>query len=198
MMKFSVILMLLGAVTPAAAQRVTLGAGVNAGSMPRALNSICASPRQLNGGGLSATAGLQGTRIRLAATFDFLSNGGTMAVASCVPLPPGISVDSTYADAGTSANALSATASIMPGDGFDVGVQAGWVLDHDSWFIGPVVGGQYRFLRAEAVGRLHRISFQEVTRDYDGTTVREVGRTDETERTWGIAVRLLVMTGRTR
>jgi hypothetical protein len=172
-----------------------VGAGLNAGSIPRALSPLCAAPRRLNGAGVSATAALTARRLRVSAAVDYLSNGGTVAVASCVPLPPGISVDSSYADAGTSAVSFSGAAWLRVVRPFDAGVEAGWVHDHESWFIGPALGAQLSRVRVEASARLHSISFQEVTRDYDGVTVREVSRTDETERAWGFTVRAVFLLG---
>ena len=189
------LVLLFAAPASGQAQRIVLGAGVNAGSIPRALPPLCASARRLNGGGVSATGVTSVQRIRLAATIDYLSNGGTISVASCVPLPPGVSVDSTYADAGTSAVAISGGAWLRVASPVDLGVEAGWVHDRQSWFIAPALAAQYGRFRLEAVARMHTISFEEVTRDYDGTTVREVSRTEESEQAWGFTARLLILTG---
>jgi hypothetical protein len=179
----------------AVAQQIAVGAGLNAGSIPRALSPLCASPRRLNGAGLSATAGMTMPRARVSATVDYLSNGGAVSVADCVPLPPGISVDSAYADAGTSAVSFSGAAWLRVAGPLDAGVEAGWVHDHESWFIAPALAAQFSRVRVEASARLHSISFEEVTRDYDGITVREVSRTDETERAWGFTVRAVFLFG---
>ena len=183
-------------VPPAAAQRITFGAGVNAGSIPRAMAPLCASPRRLNGGGLSATGGIALQRLRITASIDYLSNGGTMSVADCVPLPPGISVDSAYADAGSSAVSISAGGWLRVAGPLDVGAEAGWVHDHQSWFIAPGLGAQVSRVRVEAVARRHTISFGEVTREYDGVTVRELTRREDKERSWGFTVRLLILGAR--
>lgn len=187
--------MLLAAPAPGVAQQFGFGAGVQAGSIPRALPPLCAAARRLNGGGLSATAHARMQRIRLTATADYLTNGGTASVASCLPLPPGISVDSSYADGGTSAVALSAGAWLRVAAPLDLGVEAGWVLDRQSWFVAPAIGAQLSRFRVEALARLHTISFEEVTRDYDGTTVRVVSRREESEHSWGFVARLLFFIG---
>jgi hypothetical protein len=190
--------LLLAAPAAGHAQRIALGAGVNAGSIPRALPPLCAAARRLDGGGVSATASASMQRIRVAATIDYLTNGGTISVASCVPLPPGISVDSTYADASTSAVAFSGGAWLRAAGLFDAGVEAGWVHDRQSWFIAPGVAARYGRFRAEGLARVHTISFEEVTRDYDGSTVREISRREKSEQAWGFTARLLILTGATR
>jgi hypothetical protein len=74
-------------------------------------------------------------------------------------------------------------------------VEAGWVHDRRSWFIAPALAAQYARFRLEALARRHTISFEEVTRDNDGSTVREISRREESEHAWGFTARLLIMTG---
>ena len=191
-------LLLAGATAPLTAQQLTFGAGVNAGTIPRALPPLCDAARRLSGGGVSATANASMSRVRINATVDYLSNGGTVSVAGCIPLPPGISVDSSYGDTGTSAVAFTGGAWLRIAAPLDAGVEAGWVHDRQSWFIAPAIATHFWILRVEALARLHTISFEEITRESTSTTVREISRQDKSEHAWGFTARALVLTGRRR
>ncbi len=188
-------LLLGGIVMSASAQRIVFGGGLNGGSVPRAMAPLCASARRLNGGGLSASAALVANKIRLNANLDYLASVLGVSVAECLP-GTGISVDSAFAPADRSAFTLSGAAWLPVAKQIDLGLESGWVLKHSSWFIGPAIGGQHRHLRAEIVGRFHINSFEEVTHDFTSSPSRVILRTDRTERSWGVAARLLLLTRR--
>jgi hypothetical protein len=183
------------AIVPAAAQQVVLGGGINGGSVPRAMAPLCNGARRLDGGGLSGSVALVAQGLRLAANVDHVARVGGMSVAGCVA-GTGVSVDSSFAPADRSAFALSASAWKSIADRFDLGLEAGRVIEHSSWFVGPAVGGQYGRVRAEIIGRLHVTSFDEITRDFDTSPVREISRRDRSERSWGVAARVLLVTDR--
>jgi hypothetical protein len=183
-----------GAIVPASAQQIVLGGGINAGSVPRAMAPLCNGARRLDGGGLSASGALVTKRLRLSANVDHVAVTG-MSVAECVPRT-GISTDSSFARADRSTFTLSAAVWTPVADRFDFGVESGWVINHASWFVGPAVGGQYGRVRAEIIGRLHLTSFDEITRDFNSVPVREISRSDESERSWGIAARVMLLTHR--
>lgn len=178
---------------PLAAQHLVFGGGVNFGSIPRAENPLCRSARRLVGPGLSARGGVALGALRLDAALDFVTNGGVTEVADCVPRT-GISVDSVFAPAGSSATTVSAGAWLPALRMLRVGAEAGWVLDHSSWFIGPALGARYRSFAVEVTARRHAISFDEVTTDFGPPTVREIARRSRTERSWGAVARFLLVT----
>jgi hypothetical protein len=184
-----------GAIVPASAQQIVIGGGINGGSVPRAMAPLCNGARRLDGGGLSASGALVAKRLRLNANVDYVKQLGGMSVAECVART-GISTDSSFARADRSTFTLSAAAWLPIADRFDFGVESGWVINHASWFVGPAVGGQYGRVRAEIIGRLHLTSFDEITRDFNSVPVREISRSDESERSWGIAARVLLLTHR--
>jgi hypothetical protein len=179
---------------PASAQAFVVGGGINGGSIPRAMAPLCSGARRLSGGGLSGSAAFVANRIRLAANIDYVA-AGSVSVAGCVP-GSGISVDSSFAPADNSAVTLSAAAWLMVVKPVDVGVETGWVKSHSSWFVGPAIGAQYGFLRAEVAGRLHITSFEEITSDFDATPVRVLSRRDLSESSWGLTARILLVTRR--
>jgi hypothetical protein len=80
------------------------------------------------------------------------------------------------------------------GSALRLGAETGRVLDHSSWFVGPAVGARYRNFRFEVTVRRHVTTFDEVTREFDPSTVREISRTSRSEHSWGAAVRFLLMT----
>jgi hypothetical protein len=188
-------LLIGGVIDPASAQQIVFGGGINGGSVPRAMAPLCDSARRLDGGGLSASAALVAKGMRLNANIDHVAKIGVVSVAGCVP-GTGVSVDSSFAPADRSAFTLSAAAWIPVADQLDVGLETGWVIKHSSWFIGPAVGGQHRHVRAEIVGRLHINSFDEITRDFNSSPVREISRRDRSERSWGVAARVMLLTRR--
>jgi hypothetical protein len=155
---------------------------------------LCASARRLNGGGLSASAAFLAGSIRLNANLDYVT-AASMSVAGCLP-GTGISVDSAFAPAHNSAVTLSAAAWTRVAGPFDLGLETGWVRNHSSWFIGPAAAGQYGYLRAEVVGRLHITSFDEITHDFDVSPVRVISRREQSESSWGITARILLLTRR--
>lgn len=178
---------------PLAAQNLHFGAGVNFGSIPRAENPLCASARRLVGPGVSARAGLAFRALRLSATVDHVTNGGVTEAAGCVPRT-GISTDSVFAPAGTSATTLGATAWLPMSRILRAGAEAGWVLDHSSWFVGPALGAQYRRFGIEIAGRRFATSFDEVTTDYGPPFRGEVARASRVESSWGLIARVLLVT----
>jgi hypothetical protein len=188
-------LLIGGVIDPASAQQIVFGGGINGGSVPRAMAPLCDSARRLDGGGLSASAALVAKGMRLNANIDHVAKIGVVSVAGCVP-GTGVSVDSSFAPADRSAFTLSAAAWIPVADQLDVGLETGWVIKHSSWFIGPAVGGQHRHVRAEIVGRLHINSFDEITRDFNSSPVREISRRDRSERSWGVVARVMLLTRR--
>ena len=188
-------LLIGGVIDPASAQQIVFGGGINGGSVPRAMAPLCDGARRLDGGGLSASAALVAKGMRLNANIDHVAKIGVVSVAGCVP-GTGVSVDSSFAPADRSAFTLSAAAWIPVADQLDVGLETGWVIKHSSWFIGPAVGGQHRHVRAEIVGRLHINSFDEIMRDFNSSPVREISRRDRSERSWGVAARVMLLTRR--
>jgi hypothetical protein len=188
-------LLIAGVVVRASAQRIVFGGGINGGSVPRAMAPLCNGARRLDGGGLSAGGGVVATRIRLNANIDHLANVGGVSVAECVA-GTGVAVDSSFASADRSAFILSGAAWVQVVNRLELGLETGWVLEHSSWFIGPAMGGQHGRVRAEIVGRLHITSFDEVTRDFTTSPVREISRTEQSERSWGVVARILIVTRR--
>jgi hypothetical protein len=173
------------------AQRMFLGGGVGAASVPRAQNPLCNSARRLNGADLTAQAGVAVKQFRLAANYDFVFSGSA-SVADCVPRT-GIVVDSLFAEAGTETSSLSAEAWYHMHPMLGAGASIGFLPGHDSWFWGAGLSAQYRWLRAEMFARRYHASFEEITRDYD-PPVRELNRSSHTEGSWGWTVRLLLIT----
>lgn len=188
-------LLIGGVIVPASAQQIAFGGGINGGSVPRAMAPLCDGARRLDGGGLSASAALVARRMRLNANLDHVSKIGGVSVAGCVP-GTGIAVDSSFAPADRYAFTLSVAAWIPVASQLDLGLETGWVIKHSSWFIGPAIGGQHRHARAEIIGRLHISSFDEVTRDFNSSPVREISRTEQSEPSWGVAARILLVTRR--
>ena len=188
-------LLISAVIVPASAQQTVFGVGINGGSVPRAMAPLCAGARRLDGGGLSASAALVAKRMRLNANLDHVAKIGGVSVAGCVP-GTGIAVDSSFTPADRSAFTLSGAAWVPVANQLDLGLETGWVIKHSSWFIGPAIGAQHRHVRAEIIGRLHITSFDEVTRDFNSSPVREISRTEQSERSWGVAARILLVTSR--
>ena len=103
-------------------------------------------------------------------------------------------MDSTFGPSNTAALTASGDGWFLATRYLSVGVGAGWVPGRDSWFASGGIGLQYRKIRAEIVARRHSISFDEVTRDFTDSGVREVSRSSNTEHSWGGIVRLLFVT----
>ena len=184
--------LLIGTPFRANAQRVFFGAGAGVASVPRSLAPLCGSARRLTGPTFSAQAGLYAARLRVSTGLD-VTWRGYHEVASCIP-GTGTSVDSVFAPAGTTATTAAGAISFLAARQLDLSVGAGWVPDHESWFISSGVGSQYRKIRAEVTARWHRTSFEEITREFTGQGVREISRSAHTEGSWGGAVRLLLVT----
>ncbi len=173
------------------AQRAFFGAGFGAASVPRSLAPLCGSARRLTGGTFSAQTRFHAKRLRVSTGLDFTARGYTDA-ASCVPRV-GISVDSIFGPSNTAALTASGDVSFLATRQLSVGVGAGWVPGRDSWFTSGGVGLQYRKIRAEIAARRHRISFDEVTREFTNPGVREISRSSRTEESWGWLVRSLLV-----
>lgn len=174
------------------AQQTFFGAGVGAASVPRSLAPLCGSARRLTGGSFSAQAGFGAKRLRVVAGLDFTARGYSDA-ASCIPRD-GITVDSIFGPSNTAALTASGDVWFLATRLLSAGVGAGWVSGRDSWFTSGGVGGQYRKVRAEILGRRHHASFDEVTREFTNPGVREISRSAQTEESWGWLVRLLFVT----
>jgi len=187
-----VCLLMLGAVTTLNAQRLLLGGGVAAGTIPRALEPLCASARRLNGVGLTARVGLDAGSFQAVASLDYVSRLGVRDAADCVARS-GIWVDSAFASAGNSATSLGVSGSIPLNRVLRIGAEAGHVLKHSSWFIGPALGVQVSRIRLEVSARRHFTSYDQITRDYQLGNVLELSRESRTEGSWGAAARLLLL-----
>jgi hypothetical protein len=174
------------------AQRAFFAAGVGAASVPRSLAPLCGSARRLTGGSFSAQAGFLAKRLRVSTGLDFTARGYSDA-ASCIPRA-GISVDSIFGPANTASITAGGDAWFLATRELSVSVGAGWVPGRDSWFTSGGVGGQYRKIRAEILARRHRVSFDELTREFTNPGVREISRTSHTEHPSGWLVRLLFVT----
>jgi hypothetical protein len=174
------------------AQRAFFGAGVGAASVPRSLAPLCGSARRLKGGSFSAQAGFLAKRLRVSTGLDLTARGYSDA-ADCVPRA-GISVDSIFGPANTTALTAGGDVWFLATRQLSVGVGAGWVPGRDSWFTSGGVGAQYRKIRAEILARRHRVSFDEITREFTNPGVREISRTSHTEHSSGWLVRLLFVT----
>ena len=170
-------------------QQVVVGGGLGLGTIPRALAPLCSGAQRLDGGGVTARAGAIIGALHANVTFDWITTA-SVAVAGCVA-ETGVQVDSVFDDAGNSAATLGGSISLPISSALHAGAEGGWVLQHSSWFVGPVFGARYRRFRLEAVGRYHTISFEEVTTDFGPPAVTELSRESRTENSWGGAVRLL-------
>jgi hypothetical protein len=176
---------------PLVAQNLEFGGGANVGSIPRAENPLCRSARRLTGPGLSLRGGIALGSLHLSGTMDHVTNGGVTEMADCVPRT-GVSVDSIFAPADQSATTLGVTAWVPALRVLRIGAEAGWVVDHSSWFIGPAIGARYRMFALEVAARRHATSFDEVTTDFGPPTVRELSRESRVESSWGLITRLLL------
>ena len=174
------------------AQRVFYGAGAGAGSVPRSLAPLCGSARRLNGATFSAQAGFYAKRLRVSTGLDFTARGYSDA-ASCIS-KVGISVDSIFGPANTAALTTAGDVWFLATRQLSVSVGAGWIPGRDAWFTSGGVGAQYRKIRAEITARRHRTSFEEVTRDFASSGVREISRSSHTEDSWGGLARILLVT----
>ncbi len=183
---------LFGAPTSANAQRAFFGAGVGVASVPRSLTPLCGAARRLNGASLSAQAGFYAKRLRVSAVLEGTARGYADA-AECVPRA-GISVDSMYAPGSSAAVTAGAEMWYPATSHLGLSVGTGWVLDHRAWYLSGGVGWQYRKLRVEMVARRHRISFDEVRRDFGSGTTREISRSSQTEAAWGGLIRVVLVT----
>lgn len=128
------------------------------------------------------------------ASLEYVTRAGRYDVAGCVPRPPGVFVDSTFATAGNSATSVGVTAWIPTRTAVVAGIETGWVVGHSSWFVGPVVGVRYRHVRLELQGRRHATSFDEVTREYGQSSARELSRARSSEGSWGGVARVMLFT----
>ena len=174
------------------AQRLLLGAGAAAGTVPRALAPLCGSARRLNGVGVTARAGFDARSFRVFSSLDYVGRFGVTDAADCIARS-GVWVDSTFAPAGNSATSLSIGGSIPLYNVVHIGAEIGRVLDHSSWFIGPAVGIQVRRVRIETAVRRHSASFEEITRENETGSVREISRKSRSESSWGAIARLLLL-----
>ena len=183
---------LLSTPVGANAQRVFFGAGIGAASVPRSLEPLCRSARRLSGSAFSAQAGFDAKRVRVSTTLD-LTVRGYREVAGCVPRI-GVSVDSIFGPSNTAALTAAGDVWFLATRQLSVGAGAGWVPGRDSWFASGGVGVQYRKMRMEIVARRHRVSFDEITREFANPGVREISRSSHTEASWGGIGRLLFVT----
>lgn len=174
------------------AQSLVLGAGLNVGTIPRALEPLCASARRLRGVGATARAGVGIGQLQIAATLDYVNRLGARDAADCVA-PVGIRTDSSFADAGNSAASLGVTAWIALVQGIGAGAEVGSVIGHSSWFVGPAVGAQVGHVRVEVAAHWHAVSFDAITRDYGSGTTHEISRKSESQRSWGGVARVLLV-----
>jgi hypothetical protein len=191
-LSFASLVFFLTVVQELPAQRSYLAAGVSTGSIPRALHPLCASTRRLRGVGLSASGGLSAGAFRVGATLDYIGRFGVGEAADCVPRQ-GTSVDSTFADADNTATSLSINAWAPAIGVLEVGAEGGWVLNHASWFIGPIVSIQFGRVRSEVAVRRHSTKYQEITRVYEPSNTREISRVARSEKAWGAVARVLVL-----
>jgi hypothetical protein len=185
------LVLLCGAPAGAAAQRSFFGAGVGVASLPRSLTPLCGSARRLTGPTLNVLAGFHANRLRVSTGLDATARGYSDA-AGCVPRV-GTSVDSIFAQGTNSAVTAAGDVWLVVTRQLNLGVGAGWVPGHESWFLSGGLGSQYRKLRLELAARWHRASFEEVTRDFSVPGVREISRSSHTEGSWGGVVRLLLV-----
>lgn len=184
----------LSVITPStarvAAQAITVGGGVSVGSVPRALAPLCASARRLDGWGVSGRVGLTAGFLRIGGAVDYLTRYGAMDVASCIPRS-GIAIDSSFSSAGRSALTVALSAWIPVTSGVRVGAEAGRVINHASWFVGPALGAQYRRIGVEVGVRRHLTDFDEIVRNYGSGTTHEISRTRRSEDSWGLVARFM-------
>ena len=186
------LVVLLGTPVCAGAQRVFFGAGVGAASVPRSLEPLCRSARRLTGAAFSAQGGFDANRLRVATSLD-LTVRGYREVAGCVPRV-GISVDSIFGPSNTASLTAAGDVWFLATRQLSAGVGAGWVPGRDSWFMSGGFGVQYWKIRMEMVARRHRVSFEQITREYTNPGVREISRSSHTEESWGGIGRLLFVT----
>ena len=186
------LVLLFGTPIRANAQRAFVGAGVGVASLPRSLEPLCGSARRLTGPTLSAQAGLYAKQLRLSAGLDVTARGYSEA-ADCIA-KVGTAVDSIFAADNNTAMTAAGNVWFLATRELNVGVGAGWVPGHESWFTSGGVGMQYRRIRAEITARWHRTSFDEVVREFTGQGVREISRSSHTESSWGGSIRLLLVT----
>ena len=175
----------------AAAQHFSFAGGVNVGSVPRALAPLCASARRLGGIGLSGRVELSTIRVRVGATVEHVARIGVHDAASCIPRS-GLSVDSMFARAGRSATTLAVNAWVPIDEMWRIGAEAGRVINHSSWFVGPALGARHKLVQIEVSARRHITRFDEITRDYGPSGVREISRLSRSEGAWGAVARLLI------
>lgn len=173
-------------------QGLFLEGGVNVGTAPRALEPLCGSARRLRGVGVTARGGMAAGAFRVGAALDYISRVGVRDAADCVPRI-GTSVDSSFAPAGNSAATLSLGGSVAINRLLRVGAEGGWVVGHSSWYVGPTLGVQFRRARLEVAPRWHVTAFDDITREYGSSGVRETSRTSRFERSWGAVGRLLLI-----
>lgn len=185
---------LVASALPASAQQVTFAAGVGIGSIPRALAPLCSGERRLNGLAATGRAGVVLRAFRFDAGLEYITRAGRYDAASCVPLPPGVFVDSSFAPAGFSAASVGVTAWIPSGKTVVAGLETWWILGHSSWFVGPVVGVRHGHVRLELQGRRHATSLDEVTREIGQSSGRELSREKRSEGSWGGVVRVMLST----
>jgi hypothetical protein len=174
------------------AQRLLLEGGANVGTVPRALEPLCASARRLRGVGVTARGGLARGAFHVGATIDLISRIGVRDAADCVPRS-GTTVDSAFAPAGNSATSLGINGWVSIKRVLQFGAETGWIVNHSAWFVGPTLGVQFGRVRAEAGVRRHIVKFDEITRVYGNASVIELSRASRSESSWGGVARLLLI-----
>lgn len=187
------LMMIVASPAAARAQTPFAGAGIGVSSIPRSREPLCGPARRLTAPSASAIVGIRMALVRVAAVVE-ATRTPVHEVASCVPLPPGISVDSSFASAGTSAWTAALEVSKLLAPPISATLGAGIVPNHQSWFVSGGFGAQYRKLRLETAARWHQTTFDEVTRDVTEQSVREVSRAQKIENSWGGTIRLLFVT----
>jgi hypothetical protein len=175
------------------AQTPFVGAGIGVSSIPRSRAPLCGAARRLTGPSASGVVGIRTANVRIAAVLE-ATQTPVHEVASCVPLPPGLSVDSSFAEANTSAWTAGLEVSKLLAPPVHATLGAGIVPNHKSWFVSGGIGAQYRRLRLETAARWHQTSFDEVTRDVTEQGAREVDRVQKAEMSWGGSIRLVFVT----
>lgn len=103
-------------------------------------------------------------------------------------------MDSIFGPSNTAALTAGGDVWFLATKQLSVGVGAGWIPGRDSWFTSAGVGAQYRKVRTEILGRRHRVSFDEITREFSNAGVREIARSRHVEESSGWLLRLLFVT----
>ena len=175
------------------AQNFFVGAGVGGQSVPRGLAPLCGAARRMTGATASLHGGLIARYARISPSVSYTTRGYT-DVAGCVPLPVGISTDSSFAEAGSSVTVAALDVWLLPSRPYNIGLGAGWVPGHDSRFLSAGLGLGYSKLRLEVSARRYRTSFDEVTRNVTLQGVTEIDRVRRAENSWGGLIALVLVT----